>query len=180
MMTAISKATIIIPLVVLMVGTGFAFKNKMVPKQNSSVESSPIKASSHSIKIDLKGPLVCDYSSASVAISASIKDKKILIKKTDKNLVYNYLVNGDCLYSWSNNVSGQKTCGLGQYMSTFETLSNMGLMDFNNVLGGLSQFEATKNLVSQKADIEGLVKTCRKEEISDSIFDIPVKISFKK
>lgn len=188
-MDIISKATIIIPLVVLMLGTATAFKNKVESQKvlSSRQEQTQVPTStqtltqnsSPNIKLDLKGPLVCAYKSSTVAINVVVKDKNVLLKKTEKNISSNYLLKGDCLYSWESNFSGTKICGLSQYISTFEALSKMGIMNLETALSSLSQFEGAKNIGSQEANIKETLKTCRKEEMKDSVFDLPVKVLFK-
>ena len=187
-MYIISKAVIIIPLVVLMIGTMFAFQNRVNNAQkilsSANVSATPIPvskpSSSSKVKIDLQGPLVCNYSSSKAAMSTFIKNKNVLMKRSENNKISNYLLKGDCLYSWENGVPGTKTCGLSQYISTFEALSKMGVMDIENAIGSLSQFQGAKNISSQEAEIKELFKTCKIEEIKDNIFDIPSGVVFKE
>lgn len=188
MMTAISKATIIIPLVVLMVGTIFVFKNKIADQKTLITNqeqvtlptsiSTPKPTSQSEIKLDLKGPYVCDYSSPSATISAKIKDKNISVKKADGKTTSNYLLKGDCLYMWDNNISGKIMCGMSQYITMFDTLSGMGIMNIGNILKNLPQIGNAKNLSLQETDVNELFKTCRKEEIKNSVFEIPKQVTF--
>ncbi|MDO8741705.1 MAG: hypothetical protein Q7J11_01005, partial [Candidatus Roizmanbacteria bacterium] len=101
-----------------------------------------------------------------------IKNKKILFR----NKLTNYLLNGDCLYSWDEGkLSGEKQCGLSNYVNMAG--SYLGSLNINDIVNNnlIKSFIANKNI-----DLTSVVKSCKREEIKDeSIFEIPEKILFK-
>ncbi len=163
----VSKAVIVIPIVVVILSLVFRF-NQSLPKKNSLINNfstpSILPTPKSEFKFDLKGPIVCD--------SLFIKDKKILFR----NKVTNYLLNGDCLYSWDEGVlNGDKQCGLSNYVSMAENY--LGSLNINDLVNN----NLVKNFIADKdIDLTGIVKNCKREDVKDdSIFGIPEKILFK-
>jgi hypothetical protein len=172
-----SRAIIIVPIIVIIIALILKFGNKDIRKQTSSEEIipsvKPTIETKPSVKVNLQGPFICLFTTQGATISAYIKDKKILAQTINKSGTKNYLLNGDCLYTWSLNVfSGEKKCGLSQYINTFETLSSIGITNFSSL---------TKLIpATSESAVMGLINSCKKEEIENKyIFELPKYVLFK-
>ena len=171
-----SRAIIIIPIVTVVIALILKFNNQDIKKQTISEKIlpsvKPTVQTKSSIKIDLQGPFICLFTTKEATISAYIQDKKIFAQNMDENGTKNFLLNGDCLYTWNlNGFSGEKKCGLSQYINTFEVLSSIGITNLDSI----ASIPAT-----QEAAIKNLISSCKKEEIkNEDIFIIPNNILFK-
>lgn len=181
-MTSVGRMVIIISSVILVTSLFFFSKEKIKGTQifKPTVIPTPIVNTSPTVtsqKFDLKGPLKCLYSADSATISAQLKDKKALVVRREKTLTTNYLVSGDCFYMWSS-AQGKKYCNISQYVSILDTLSNIGLLDAGSVLGNLSKFGVTKSNLPSEDFIAAVTKTCKKEEVADTVFAVPSSVTF--
>lgn len=171
-----SRAIIIIPIITVVIALILKFNNQDIKKQTVSEKilppTIPTIQTRSSTKIDLQGPFTCLFTTEEATISAYIQDKKIFAQNIDENGTKNYLINGDCLYTWNlNGFSGEKKCGLSQYINTFEVLSSIGISNLDSILS----IPAT-----QEAAIKNLISSCKKEEIKNKdVFIIPNNILFK-
>lgn len=172
-----SRVIIIIPVITVVIVLILRFNNQDIKKQTISEKIlpsvKPAVQTKSSIKIDLQGPFICLFTTEEATISAYIKDKKISAQTIDKNGTKNYLLNGDCLYTWNlNGFSGEKKCGLSQYINTFEALSSIGITNFDS----LTKFIPA----TQEAAVINLISSCKKEEIkNEDIFELPKYVLFK-
>ena len=165
----VSKAVIIIPIVVVIISLFLKFnqsKTGLINSKMGLINQAPTAIpaiQNNSFKFDLKGPIVCD--------NLFIKDKKVLLK----NKLINYLLNGDCLYTWETGKSnGEKKCSLSNYVNLAENyLGSLNVKDLvNNNL--VKEFIKDKNI-----NIADITKSCKRKEIKDkSVFEVPVKILF--
>jgi len=159
----VSKAVLIIPIFILVISLFFKFSSpKNLTTNNLSIPTVvPIIKSE--FKFDLKGPIVCE--------NLFIQDKKVLLK----NKSTNYLLNGDCLYTWETGKSnGEKKCGLSNYVSMAENY--LGFLSIDDLINN--------NLVKDKirtkdVDLAKIIKSCKRGVIKNEIiFEIPKKIVF--
>ncbi len=165
----VSKAVIIIPIVIVILSLMFKFgqsKTGLVNPKMGLINQAPTEipiAQNNFINFDFKGPIVCD--------ALFIQDKKILFK----NKTTNYLLNGDCLYTWEiGKLNGEKKCGLSNYVSMAENY--LGFLDVEDLASNnlVKEFIKDKNI-----DLTSVVKSCEREEIKDfSIFEVPEKVLF--
>lgn len=191
----LSKATIIIPLVVLLVALIIKFNEKpkiqsyrqapvVQPTIQAKVESDLLKNfiktnASSSASFNLSGPLNCDYPYDEGVVNAQIKNNNILLKANTKSLMQTILYKGDCIYLWTpGKLSGQKICGVSSYISTFNALSGLGNFSLESMLKYLPNLGLPVKNLSQK-DIDGLINSCKKKEVNLDIFTIPQNILFK-
>lgn len=171
-----SRAIIIIPIITVVIALIIKFNNQDIKKQTISEKILPsVKPTIQmkpSIKVDLEGPFFCLFTTEEATISAYIKDKKIFAQNMDKNGTKIFLLNGDCLYTWNlNGFSGEKKCGLSQYINTFEVLSSIGISNLDSILSIPT---------TQEAAIKNLISSCKKEEIkNEDIFELPKYVLFK-
>lgn len=161
----VSKAVLIIPIFILVISLFFKFSSpKNLTTNNLSIPTVvPIIKSE--FKFDLKGPIICD--------SLFIQDKKILFK----NKTLNYLLTGDCLYTWETGKSnGEKKCGLSNYVNMAENY--LGFLSID----GLINNDLIKDKIKNKdIDLTEVIKSCKKGDIKDkTIFEIPKNVIFKQ
>ncbi|QQG44494.1 MAG: hypothetical protein HYW86_01080 [Candidatus Roizmanbacteria bacterium] len=196
LMLFISRIILIIPLVVIFIGSIIFARNKIDVLRTFSVKQKEIitpsilpspkptqnlstKSETSEVKIDLKGPFVCNYSSKESTLSAQIKDKNIWLERKESNNTSYYLLKGDCLYMWENGNSGTKMCSLSQYISMFETFSSLGIMNISSMLEAFSKSGISNKNLPQEAVVNDILKTCKKESVDQNKFNIPNKVNFK-
>lgn len=183
--SVISKAVIIVPIVVVIVALLFKFNKKPMQQLSYRITPTPTIITrptqvSTSIKFDLKGSIICGGKVDSASVSAYIKDKKIKIIFDNKDKKENLLVSGDCFYNWEEGeFSGQKMCGLSPVLSIIETIASFGGLNFELLFDQLKNFGINNKVASDQAKINQLVKTCREEKIDEQLFKIPTNILFK-
>lgn len=160
----------------------FSFKSEQrVPAtvQNNTSTKSPIDKNKVALKkINYNKPITCDYSNKESTISAKIDDTKIaiiIIEKVDKQYV---VVNGDCMYKWSDKEKneGQKKCGIGTYMAIGKQLLNTGLSSSSQIFETMTK----KMGKTSQFDINSLLDSCSNTtSINRAVFTIPKDIQFK-
>jgi len=165
----VSKVVLIIPIFIVVASLFLKFNQ---PKTSTNLSNDLYKGQSrltptiiknNSIKFDLKGPIVCD--------NLFILNKKILFK----NKTTNYLLNGDCLYTWERNkTEGSKKCQMTNYLNMAENF--LGFMSIDDLINNNLVKDKIKN---KDIDLAGVIKSCKREEIKDkTVFEIPKKIIF--
>lgn len=161
---------LIIFFLILAVGSALFYKlDQITPVGKPSMVSTPTIYISLTPKLnlDLNGPLICQYTSKQSTISALIKNKSVFATKIMGKQETDYLLKGDCLYFWKKGqYSGEKICGLSSYL----TLINIK-----------PQFDLSSlPLGSHSAEIQNVIKSCKKKEIKDeNIFELPKNVLFK-
>lgn len=160
----VSKAVLIIPIFILVISLFFKFsspKNLITDNSSTPTIVPTIKAE---FKFDLKGPIVCD--------NLFVKNKKILYK----NKQINYLLNGDCLYTWeTGKTNGEKKCSLSSYVSLAETY-----LDFMSVDDLINNDLIKDKIKNKDIDLAQVIGSCKRTNIKDkNIFQVPSKILFK-
>jgi hypothetical protein len=173
-----AKIVFFIPLAII-IGLFLKFNQEKPTKQNVGLISPAptikkmITPTASKNKIDLKGPFVCQINTSEASISAFIEKQKVFAQLKEKGAVKNYLFSGDCLYSWEEKkYTGEKICGLGQYLTLFNNLSSFNF-DLVNQLAG-------NKIPLKEFSINQLFSQCRKEEIiNKEIFKLPSLVIFK-
>lgn len=183
-----SKIVIIIPLVVLALAVFFQLQQKVSVLNKKTAVSSTLPTSilpslsptPVNVKINLKGPFICNYQDKESSVSAQIKNGNAYIQLM-RDHGENILLNGDCVYKWEpNRTTGDKMCGISNYLFLYETMSAVGgEMDIGSLLG-LLQLSDKKDETLNAEYIQKVVNTCKKQEVKDSIFTIPSRVSFKE
>ncbi len=184
--SVLSKLTIIIPLVVIVVALLIKFNNKTSnnsPTNNQSlIKLSPTTKpnQANSLKIDLIGPWQCNFNLNGSSISAVIKNKNIFVQKENNNIIDYYSFNNDCLYYWqAQKYSGDKHCGLSPIVSIIEAMTSFGGgLDLKILTDNLSQIGVDNSTVNHLKNID-LNKSCQKKEPPLNSFVIPTNILFK-
>jgi hypothetical protein len=128
--------------------------------------------------ISLTGPYKCMYSDKETSIVTYIKNKNIYVEITKDKALEKVLINGDCLYHWNGSVrTGEKMCGISQYISLIEGLSQSGLLSIDDLFTSISQEKSDIGVNSSNA--KSLAQSCEKHIIADSMFVVPRNIIFK-
>lgn len=156
-----------------------------VPFGLNESSSSGSSISSTSATFNLQGPLICSYkdNKENLDLKAYIKNKQIYVETPHQGEQERILIAGDCLYNWDEGeATGTKMCGVSQYMSLFESLAKLGLVDPTTLLRALSEMRPSgfQEAPSEMKTIQNLNQICIKGEIKDSIFEIPINVQFKE
>lgn len=157
---AVSKYIIFIPIAITVLALVFKFgeTSKTIGQIVDKITPTPTIATSKKINIDLTGPYKCSYKDKNADINAYIKNKKVLVNVNAKKDVDNYFFDGDCLFADGE----KKMCNLSPYLSLFQGM----LSDNPQVLKGM-----VGQYLPSGVDFEEVLKTCKKEDFSDSVFD---------
>lgn len=184
-MTYVARATLIIPIMVMVIGVALYLTKNIEKTRVKGVESTisktvptQIPAKAKASGIDLKGPTTCSFTSPDITASMKIKDNSILVNVTQKKDTSQYLLNGDCLYLWENTSAGNKVCGVGQYLAIFHTLSSAGLVDISTVFSSLETYGLKKEGLPSVEVISGLMESCKAGEVAQDTFAVPSNIIF--
>ncbi len=99
----------------------------------------------------------------------------------EKNVINNYLLNGDCAYIWKSGLyTGEKVCGLSQQLAIVEGLLNSGLINPDVVFGGLDKMFDLPDIGGNRDILKSAMSSCRNEAAPSSIsFSVPNNILFK-
>lgn len=179
----LSKLTIIIPLMVIVIALIIKFNvktnnNSVGDKIRPTPTVKPNEA--NKIKIDFIGPWQCNFDLNNSSISASIKDRKIMARREEGNVVEYYFYKDDCLYSWqSQKYSGYKYCGLSSGVTIIETMANFsGGLDLESLAKNLTQLGINNSLLNDFKTTD-LNNKCQKKEFSEDNFTVPTNVLFK-
>lgn len=192
----LSRATIIIPIVVVIAALVIKFSGgKFVRYENKlqSAHPTPVvlqtnlnkeiikKNSTSSAQINLRGPLSCDYKTKDTSISAKIKNDKILATVSSQKEINNFLLNGDCVYIWEKDkLSGNKICQIANYISMFNSLTNNPLLGSINLFNFLPKTNGGDKFADlSQINIQTALKSCQKQDLDEDTFTLPANILFK-
>ncbi len=140
----------------------------------------PTSQPNTSINLDLNGPLSCQGKVDEITYTVAIKNKQILAAIVQNKKQNNFLISGDCLYQWEEGLYvGQKTCGLGQYLSLFESLNSLGIVNANIILDYLPKLGLQSKLPFDPNQIHTILSSCKKQPVDDRLFSIPKTVLFK-
>lgn len=165
-------------LVILVVLVRLASPSKMNPPARQVTNNLPtVKPTLKKIQLDLNGPLTCNYQGKESSVSAAILNKQVFVSVTEATKSANYLLKGDCVYSWdTKNPAGTKTCDLGPAIQGVELLASFGSLDLETILNALP--ENNSGLSKDTATINNIAETCVEVATSEAVFAIPQNINF--
>ena|SRR3989344_7482061 len=133
----VSKAVIVIPIVILILSLLFKFNqtNNPVSSNNQLVAPTSIIAPANKLNIDFNGPLICRYKNNNQEYDLFVKNRKVVLElKT----------------------AGQtKKYDLSSYLPFIEGMLNNGSANLDSLA---SQY------LGKKVNFETLLKTCKKED----------------
>ncbi len=149
--------------------------NNILGNLNNSKEASP------AVKFNLTGPLTCSFATKDDKVDAYIKDKKILIKREEENIVKNYLLNGDCGYIWKQGTySGEKICGISQQVAIVDGLLSSGFLDPNTIFENLGKMLNLPTTNNSQDTLKLALSSCKNETVPNLIkLDVPKNVLFK-
>ncbi len=132
---------------------------------------------SKKIELNLNGPYHCVYKDNSIDADISIKNKNLYATYKSKDVTSTIVVKGDCAYMWKQGaVTGEKMCGIGQYISMFEMLSSWNIMSFDSLSSMIG--EVQPGMTIDSSVMSNIANSCKKQEITDTIFVVPTGITF--
>lgn len=90
-----------------------------------------------------------------------------------------FLLEGDCLYYWqTGQKTGNKICGVGQYLTIGRTLLGTGLL--TNVSAGEMMKNIGKDIIPTSFDFQKILSTCKNiKEVKTETFAFPQGVLFK-
>lgn len=185
-----SRVAILIPILFIVMGVsmkvmGFNFATPQsalaqitpTPAFTASDNNIFSNVSAGETKIDLKGPLICSGTFNAITADVKIKDYSIAATLIADNRTRNIIVEGDCLYHWfSNTKTGQKMCGISQYMPMINLLSQFNMLDIKTIFSLIPNMNTPVSLDDN--DAQQLAQSCAPGEITDSVFNVPAGITF--
>ncbi|OGK52903.1 hypothetical protein A2970_00415 [Candidatus Roizmanbacteria bacterium RIFCSPLOWO2_01_FULL_44_13] len=155
----VSKYIIFVPIVITVLALIFKFgqTSKTIGQMVNKITPTPTTASKK-INIDLNGPYQCLYKDNEGEYAVYIKNKQVLANVKTKSDTDKYFFDGDCLYA----DGVKKMCNLSPYLSLFEGAVGNNRALLNNLVGPY---------IKTGVDVEEILKTCKKEDFKDSVFD---------
>lgn len=191
-----SKLIIFVPIVIVMVafvlrdssrGTTASSRNRYSsllsitpvrtsPTPDTSNPADRLAFGSGQTKLNLTGPLVCDYKSTDLNATVSIKNKQVFAELANEYV----LVRDDCVYRWNKgSITGEKSCGgITSLMGMAESLAGFGLMDMQTILSTISQFGVGTSITPPPLDT--LEDSCVEKPIGDIVFSLPQGVTFRQ
>ncbi len=182
----VSRFVIFLPIVVVLLA--FVANSSSNKKQSLAEQITPTivtqqstvnkkAAVSKKIELNLNGPYHCVYKDNSIDADISIKNKNLYATYKSKDVTTTIVVKGDCAYMWKQgSVTGEKMCGIGQYISMFEMLSSWNIMSFDSLSSMIG--EAQPGMSIDSSVMSNIADSCKKQEVVDSIFTVPTSIVF--
>ncbi len=128
------------------------------------------------LSLDYNKPLICNLHSKDASISAQISGSLIAVQIAEQVIKKQYVVNGDCVYSWIvGQTMGKKQCGVGQYITVGRQLLGSGLASPDSL--GVLMKQMGK---STPVNIGAMIETCKNVKIVDEdMFMVPKSMVFK-
>jgi hypothetical protein len=177
--TFLSRASILIPIIVLIVGLVSVAQDRFLPHRTISPSPtvSPTAVPKKLTGLNLKGPLVCEYQEKEASSTAFIKNKQIYVAHAGAK-ESRMLLSGDCAYWWNGN-KGTKICGVSGYMSTVEQLTSLGIISVDSMIEMGQEMASQSGLVVPEPQyIKRLLATCEGAEVQDAVFTVPSDVVF--
>jgi len=153
----------------------YSFQPVGIKKTSQGNESAPTKSPQKlKIAVDFSRTVGCNYQDATASTSAIIQNAKIFVKSEKTT----FLLTNDCLYRWQlAQRTGNRVCGVGQYVSIGETLLTSGLLT-NDSVGDMIKKMGGSTILSS-IDVQKILNTCKNiKEVKEDIFTIPQGVAF--
>ncbi len=190
-MHLLSRFIIFLPLVIVLISVYYKYSTPKRSALNTitAIKVTPVtekksdlmdlmKNGSNQAKIDLSGSYKCEYNANNKIVNVSIKSKKVYVEFTTNNVTDIALVNGDCGYKWvKGKFNGVKMCGVSQLMSIYESLSSLPFLGTEALFTMLENINPSVKITPE--EITAISNSCKKQDVTDTIFTIPANISFE-
>ena len=195
-MDQVPKFTIVVPLFILLLGIVFRVTGVTKTYQNNpSIKLSPTSVPSKidpaeaflntqinrpsEQKIDLTTPSLCKYQKEATDVTVHIKNKNVAARIVTNDEDNTYLLLGDCFYKWkTGTIQGEKTCGVGQYVSLAESFFSMPIL--SNALLETTIEQKAGDIPIEASEFMAALKSCVKQPVEDSKFILPKNILFSE
>ncbi|CAN5218825.1 hypothetical protein BH09PAT2_BH09PAT2_03280 [soil metagenome] len=196
-MHSIARATIIIPLIIIISAVILGISNHVSYQSESSKgltisQTPPItetsvprvtpdlkNISSKNVSLDLKGPLACFHKDKDQDIKLFVQNRQIYAKFTEKESVNHFLLQGDCLYRWQQgDKSGTKICNVGQYLTLAESFIKMPFFSPDLLFSFLPKMQGSSVSNITNNDLSMIMKSCQKVTLDEALFQIPRSVKF--
>lgn len=138
----ISKAVIIIPIIIVILSLMFKFGQSKTGRINPTPTTILI-AQNNSFKFDFKGPYKCSYKDDKIEAKIYIKNKNVLAEVNKEGEIKKYL--------------------LTPYVSIMENMLKSNISGIENMA---SQY------MKRKIDIKEILDSCKKEDFDEKIFNL--------
>jgi len=176
----VSKFIIFLPLILIFGFSLFGSRRSQSTQPTPQPVVSPAKntvSSSKKTTIDLNGPYICAYNDPEMKAQVYIKQKQVFAALEDTKTHY-MLLKQDCIYMWDVGATkGSKICGIGQYVSMYETFGSN--FDIGSIIPMFLQMQgANSNLSMLESKAPDFAKSCKKQEVPNEVFVIPSSIQF--
>lgn len=187
-MHSIPKLTIIVPIFILIAAIFLRVTSPpaqqtmqplpVIPDTTTSSNERTVQSTPKPIqRLNLQGPYSCAYNAEDVSMKAFIQDRKIYAKIVNTEKTTQFLLIGDCLYTWEmKEQTGTKMCGLGQYISLFESFSSMPFLSSDMIVSMISGFQSSAKL--DAGAVNGMLNSCVKNTIDPILFELPKTVHF--
>ena len=158
----------------------FAFQKGTVTNSGmgEQISITPISANGNTTlkNLNYNGPIKCDAARAGASVSAQLDGASVTVVIQQKTKVQRMTVEGDCLYSWvETEKTGQKKCGVGQYLSMGKQLLGSGLATADSVASIMKQMGQTLPV-----DLGIVLQSCKNvKKVNLETFVIPKGIVFR-
>ena len=147
------------------------------PANNLLDTAGSIKPAATNGKLDLNGPTVCAFKDEKSNTTAYIKNKNIYAKQVSSKSSTEFILKGDCVYIWGkDSTSGQKICGVSQYLGLLEMFSSTPFFDLKTIVPALL---GSKSGVEVPEKLPDLDKVCKKGEVDEKLFNVPSNVEFQ-
>ncbi|MDO9027561.1 MAG: hypothetical protein Q7U68_01695 [Candidatus Roizmanbacteria bacterium] len=138
----VSKAVIIIPIIVIILSLMFKFGQSKTGRINPTPTTIQI-TQNNSFKFDFKGPYKCSFKDDKIEAKIYIKNKNVLAEVNKEGEIKKYL--------------------LTPYVSIAENMLKSNISGIENMA---SQY------MKRKIDIKEILDSCKKEDFNEKIFDL--------
>ena len=197
-MKSVSKAVIIIPLVLFFLALIFHFYSEYQDAQRERLAafraeqlkreqdkqaslSALIRQDNpkYDINLTLDGNYVCNYVSTDATVSGIIQQGNVSFVVQGATESANMVVDGDCAYLWDSTNTGTKMCGLDQYRSLARLFSGVGVLDASSLISMFSG-SLTTPVSTDEALIPKTLEQCQEATQSGQLQEIPSNVMFQE
>lgn len=194
-MKSVSKAVIIVPLILFFLALIFHFYSEYQERQRARVaqfraeqlrlqqeKQASFTASlrpekEYDISIDLEGTYTCEYADEEASVSGKIVAGDASFQVIGATQSAYLLVEGDCAYTWDTTNTGRKVCGISQYRDLASMFAGFGFFDPSMILAQLSS--SIQNPVSSdEALIPKTLEQCKEATNAGTLLEVPQSVVF--
>jgi len=164
-----SRIILFVPIIIVLLALVLKFNNssiKQSTKSNIIITPTILITTRPTAKlnpIDLTGPYICIYKLKDLDLKIYIKNKNIYSEINSKGKISKYLIKGDCFYQIQTKSETKKTCGLSNYLPYIESFLKNGVNSVPSIF---------KSYIPKDIDINGVLNSCKKEKVDDSVFSL--------